>query len=139
MRVAFFMSDTDTLQHIWWEDGALCLLDQRLLPGEEVIVRCRALDQVVHAIKSMQVRGAPAIGCTAAYGMALVAGHDARTGTYYRDATDALDRLESAKQQLDAARPTAVNLAWATERILSVARRFVDEQTIPATEWPTTR
>jgi methylthioribose-1-phosphate isomerase len=115
------------------------LLDQRQLPGEEVIVRCRSLDEVVHAIKSMQVRGAPAIGCTAAYGMALVAGQDARTDSFYRDATDALDRLEQAKQQLDAARPTAVNLAWATDRILGVARRFVDEQTVPATEWPTTR
>jgi methylthioribose-1-phosphate isomerase len=133
------MSTTDTLQHIWWDDGALCLLDQRLLPAEEVIVRCRALDQVVHAIKSMQVRGAPAIGCTAAYGMALVAQQEARTDSSYRDATDTLDRLELAKQQLDAARPTAVNLSWATGRILSAARRFVDEQTVPATKWPTTR
>jgi methylthioribose-1-phosphate isomerase len=139
MRAAFFMSTTDTLQHIWWDDGALCLLDQRLLPSEEAFVRCRTLDEVVHAIKSMQVRGAPAIGCTAAYGMALVAGQDARTDSFYRDATDALDRLAQAKQQLDAARPTAVNLAWATDRILGVARRFVDEHTIPATEWPTTR
>ena len=134
LRAAFFMSTADTLQHIWWDDGVLCLLDQRLLPGEELIVRCRTLDDVVQAIKTMQVRGAPAIGCTAAYGM-VVAATQSQAATLQQ----MLGGLATAKAQLDAARPTAVNLAWATERILGVARRFVDEQTIPATEWPTTR
>ncbi len=133
------MKAIDTLQHIWWDDGVLYLLDQRLLPTQEVIARCAALDDVVRAIKTMQVRGAPAIGCTAAYGMALVAGQGARSDSSDRDAADALDRLDRAKQLLDAARPTAVNLAWATARILTAARRFVDEQTIPGTAWPTTQ
>jgi methylthioribose-1-phosphate isomerase len=125
------MSAVDTRQHIWWEDGALCLLDQRLLPGEEVIVRCRALDEVVHAIKSMQVRGAPAIGCTAAYGMAI-----ALKQSQASTPQQMLEALTAAKVQLDAARPTAVNLAWATGRILERAGRFVDQTATSAAEAP---
>jgi methylthioribose-1-phosphate isomerase len=133
------MSTTDTLQHIFWDGDALGLLDQRLLPAQTVVIRCTTVEDVAQAIRTMVVRGAPAIGCSAAYGMALVARQNMRSDSSYRDATETLERLEQAKQQLDAARPTAVNLAWATERILRIARRFVDEQTIAATEWPTTR
>ena len=122
LRAAFFMSTIDTPQHIWWEDGALCLLDQRLLPGEERIVRCRTLDDVVHAIKSMQVRGAPAIGCTAAYGMVIAAAPGGPAAPQ-----QALEHLAAAKAQLDAARPTAVNLAWATSRMLRAAERLLAE------------
>jgi methylthioribose-1-phosphate isomerase len=122
VRAAFFMSTVDTLQHIWWDDGALCLLDQRLLPGEEVIVRCRALDEVVNAIKTMQVRGAPAIGCTAAYGMVI-----AFTRSTATTPQQMLEDLAAAKAQLDTARPTAVNLAWATGRMLSAAERHMTE------------
>src|SRR5215210_2449930 len=87
MRVAFFMNMiVDTLQHIWWQEpglsasergegpaqgAAVGLIDQRLLPAQEVEVRCTSVEAVAHAITSMQVRGAPAIGCTAAYGMLL--------------------------------------------------------------------
>jgi methylthioribose-1-phosphate isomerase len=113
------MSTIDSLQHIWWEDGALCLLDQRLLPGEEEIVRCRTLDDVVEAIKTMQVRGAPAIGCTAAYGMVIVS-HQGEATTPQQ----MLECLAVAKAQLDATRPTAVNLAWATSRMLRTAERL---------------
>jgi methylthioribose-1-phosphate isomerase len=133
------MSAIDTFQHIWWDDGTLCLLDQRRLPAEELVVRCRILDDVINAIKTMQVRGAPAIGCTAAYGMALVAQEGARPNSSAHEAAEAIDRLSQAKQRLDAARPTAVNLAWATGRILDVARQFVGEQSIPATSQPTTQ
>jgi methylthioribose-1-phosphate isomerase len=115
----------DIFHPIWWEDGeaparggAACLLDQRLLPAQEVIVRCRTVDQVVRAIQTMQVRGAPAIGCTAAYGMVLAAQHSAATAPQ-----EILRDLEVAKAQLDAARPTAVNLAWATSRMLHAAER----------------
>jgi methylthioribose-1-phosphate isomerase len=112
------MSTIDTPQHIWWDEDALCLLDQRRLPGEELIVRCRTLDQVVHAIKSMQVRGAPAIGCTAAYGMVIALQQSEATTP-----EQMLESLAAAKAQLDAARPTAVNLAWATSRMLRAAER----------------
>src|SRR5262245_59067405 len=128
------MSKVDTLRHSWWEDGALCLLDQRLLPGEEIIVRCRALDDVVQAIKTMQVRGAPAIGCTAAYGMALVAQQNISPELYTGLTDRMLDRLADAKTALDAARPTAVNLAWATNRVLERAKQFVDAAVVNDTE-----
>jgi methylthioribose-1-phosphate isomerase len=86
----------------------------------------------------MVVRGAPAIGCAAAYGMALAAAEGAGAGTSYQEALALLDRLAEAKALLDAQRPTAVNLAWATGRVLTVARRFVEAVSLPATEWPTT-
>jgi methylthioribose-1-phosphate isomerase len=104
----------DSFRTVWWEDSAVCLLDQRLLPAQEAVVRCESLADVARAIGNMQVRGAPAIGCTAAYGMALVA----QQALLER----LLDALVAAKATLDATRPTAVNLAWATARMLAKAR-----------------
>jgi methylthioribose-1-phosphate isomerase len=98
------------------------LIDQRLLPAQEVVVRCRTIDEVVRAIQTMQVRGAPAIGCTAAYGMVLAARCSATTSPQHL-----LPDLAAAKAQLDAARPTAVNLAWATNRMLRAAERDLRE------------
>jgi methylthioribose-1-phosphate isomerase len=112
------MSTDDTIQHIWWEDGQLCLLDQRLLPAQELIERYNRVADVVRAITSMQVRGAPAIGCTAAYGMVIAAQQSQATTP-----EALLADLDTAKAQLDAARPTAVNLAWATSRMLRAARQ----------------
>ncbi len=114
---------TEELRTLWWEDGAVALIDQRYLPNTYEVVRCRTLDNVAHAIKSMQVRGAPAIGCTAAYGMALVA-QQSQAATI----ADLQSELFAAKQTLDAQRPTAVNLAWATARML----RFAEMQSDPA-------
>ncbi|KAB8143253.1 S-methyl-5-thioribose-1-phosphate isomerase [Chloroflexia bacterium SDU3-3] len=105
------------LETLWWEAGALYLIDQRLLPAQVVPVRCDTVGAVAAAIQSMQVRGAPAIGCVAAYGMAIAARTPATS------AAALLDALVSAKRQLDAARPTAVNLAWATARMLARAQR----------------
>lgn len=116
---------TDTLQHIRWEGEALHLLDQRLLPTREVFVACTSVEDVARAIQSMQVRGAPAIGCVAAYGMALAAQISARTASGPRALDAVLDALEQAKRQLDATRPTAVNLAWATSRTLQAAQQFI--------------
>jgi methylthioribose-1-phosphate isomerase len=109
--------NNNELRTVWWEEGTVCLIDQRLLPLEQVILRCHTLEEVARAIKQMQVRGAPAIGCTAAYGMALAA----RTSTTGSGDT-LLNELTQAKATLDAQRPTAVNLAWATERMLACAR-----------------
>lgn len=110
---------TEELRTVWWEDAAVCLIDQRLLPHEQVVVRCTDVAQVAFAIKSMQVRGAPAIGCTAAYGMALAAQLDEETTPAALLAT-----LAATKQTLDAQRPTAVNLAWATARMLAHAAKL---------------
>lgn len=116
------MKTAETFQHIWWDGDAVGLLDQRLLPGAEVAVRCATLGDVVQAIKSMQVRGAPAIGCTAAYGMALVAQQ------HHGSAAELLARLAEAKAALDASRPTAVNLMWATARMLRAAASHATDE-----------
>ena len=88
-----------------WDGNALFLLDQRLLPREETWIECRTASEVAEAIRTMVVRGAPAIGVSAAYGMALAA--------------KAGESLEDAAATLKASRPTAVNLAWAVDRMLS--------------------
>jgi methylthioribose-1-phosphate isomerase len=102
------------------------MIDQRLLPNQQVVVRCESLDAVVNGIRTMQVRGAPAISFAAAYGMAQVA-WQAQAQT----AEEITGALVVAKEALDAARPTAVNLAWATSRMLRIARAHPDAD--PAT------
>lgn len=108
---------SEELRTVWWESGAVCLIDQRRLPHAQETVRCSELAAVAWAINAMVVRGAPAIGCTAAYGLALAAELSA-AGT----PDELLAELEQAKATLDAQRPTAVNLAWATGRVLTQAR-----------------
>jgi len=94
---------------LWFEDGALHLLDQRRLPARAEIVAVRSARATAEAIREMVVRGAPAIGCAAAYGMALAA----RAG----------EDFETARQALLESRPTAVNLRWAVERLWRVQPR----------------
>ncbi len=93
---------------IVWHDDALYLLDQRLLPRQERFVRCDDAAGTAEAIRAMVVRGAPAIGITAAYGVALAARR-----RYAADPADWRQHLEEDLQHLAAARPTAVNLFWA--------------------------
>ncbi|HEV2592314.1 MAG TPA: S-methyl-5-thioribose-1-phosphate isomerase [Gaiellaceae bacterium] len=85
------------------EDDAVVLLDQRVLPLEEVEVRCTTSTEVADAIRTMVVRGAPAIGVAAAYGYALAAAHG--------------EDLAAADHVLRSSRPTAVNLAWALDEM----------------------
>ena len=61
------------MRTVFWQDGQVKMIDQRLLPGEEVIAEFATVDEVARSIREMYVRGAPAIGATAAYGMALAA------------------------------------------------------------------
>jgi len=98
------MAAIDTLR---WRDGTLELLDQRELPRRITYVACRSAADVAAAIRSMVVRGAPAIGCAAAYGVALEA---LRTAAEPR-------RMDEALALLRASRPTAVNLFWALQRM----------------------
>ncbi|MBU0703456.1 MAG: S-methyl-5-thioribose-1-phosphate isomerase, partial [Chloroflexi bacterium] len=93
--------------------GVVRMIDQRLLPAEFRLLELEKPEDVAHAIRDMAVRGAPAIGATAAFGMALAARRS------QADDRDGLLRdLESAAAMLLAARPTAVNLAWAVARVL---------------------
>lgn len=100
-----------------WQDGQVVLIDQKAIPWELTTVHLSDYRDVAHAITDMTVRGAPAIGATAAYGMALAARTTAATSI-----RDLLAELETAGAYLKAARPTAVNLAWAVDRMLAVAR-----------------
>jgi methylthioribose-1-phosphate isomerase len=94
---------------LWFEGGALHLLDQRGLPSRAEVVVARTAAETAQAIRDMAVRGAPAIGCAAAYGLALAV----RSG----------EDFEKARATLLAARPTAVNLRWALERLAAVRPR----------------
>jgi methylthioribose-1-phosphate isomerase len=94
---------------LWFEDSALHLLDQRALPTKVSVVTVRSARETAQAIREMVVRGAPAIGCAAAYGLALSA--------------QAGEPFEEAKAMLFAARPTAVNLRWALDRLAQVTPR----------------
>lgn len=102
----------DHVRPIRWTGEALELLDQRVLPFTVVHEICRSSDEVADAIRALTVRGAPAIGIAAAWGVVL-ASHGLET----TDPIEASRQLEPAIQRLDAARPTAVNLAWALARM----------------------
>lgn len=119
------MPNSDELRTLWWENDQLCLIDQRILPHRSEVVRCTNARECAAAIKTLVVRGAPAIGCSAAYGMAL----EAQYAFTHRLAM--YEHLVQAKQSLDAARPTAVNLAWATARILSIAENLSTQSATP--------
>jgi len=95
-----------------WRDGRLELIDQRRLPLEFEYVACDDAAQVARAIRDMVVRGAPAIGCTAAYGVALEAQRYAGAARAQFDAA-----LEMSFHVLAESRPTAVNLSWAIARM----------------------
>src|ERR687898_713556 len=100
------------LPTIEWTDDAVVMVDQRKLPGEETYVRCRSAQEVAKAIKTMVIRGAPAIGVAAAMGLALCVRQSKATGTqklaveFYR----MCDLMAGT-------RPTAVNLFWAIDRM----------------------
>ncbi len=101
----------------WLPEGRPLLLDQTRLPREEVYVECADERQVAEAIASMRVRGAPAIGIAAAYGMALAAWNAPEDEPHEA----LLARLRGARDVLCASRPTAVNLQWAVDRALAAA------------------
>ncbi len=101
---------------IRWQDGTLYLLDQTLLPAEETWIRCDTTDLVADAIYRLAVRGAPAIGVAAGYGL-VVGLQEEPSGE------DLAQRFGAVSAQLRATRPTAVNLAWALDRGQGVFER----------------
>jgi methylthioribose-1-phosphate isomerase len=108
----------DRIRPIRWTGDALELLDQRKLPFDTEYLTCRTSDDVAAAIHALAVRGAPAIGIAAAWGVVL-----AEREIEAADARDAAAKLEPALQRLNAARPTAVNLAWALARMRAALAR----------------
>lgn len=107
------------MRSVEWYEGKVRLIDQRLLPAEYRLLDLERPEEVAQAIREMAVRGAPAIGATAAFGIALAAHRSPARDreTLWRD-------LQEAAAALRAARPTAVNLTWAIDRVL---RRVASE------------
>jgi methylthioribose-1-phosphate isomerase len=107
------MSECDqSINPVIWKDDTLQLLDQRLLPAQEVWLRLETVDAAADAISDMVVRGAPAIGVTAAYAVVLAARE-----RYAHDQDDWKTAITADLERLLLARPTAVNLRWAVEKM----------------------
>ena len=112
------------LETIRFKNNRLSILDQTLLPHQAKYLTLRHIDQVVEAIQSLRVRGAPAIGIVAAYGLVVHALNLKNNGHLNFEA------LSLAGEKLKQARPTAVNLAWAVERMLSKVKNMTDQEKI---------
>jgi methylthioribose-1-phosphate isomerase len=107
------------MRTVFWSDGKLRLIDQRRLPGNLEVASFSKCGDVARAIREMVVRGAPAIGAAAAFGLALAA-QESSAGS----SKDLIVDLWGAASTLRAARPTAVNLSWAIDRILGAAEGY---------------
>ena len=104
------------MRTVFWEDNQLKMIDQRILPGRFEVISYKDHVSVAQAITDMVIRGAPAIGAAAAFGLALAGYESASTST-----VDLLADLQASATTLKAARPTAVNLAWAVDRVIRIA------------------
>lgn len=111
---------------IYWDNGVVKLVDQIKLPNELVYIECRTKEEIWHAIKVMQIRGAPAIGVAAGFGVVL--GMKEKGAKTYSEFKNELDKLIS---YLASVRPTAVNLNWALSRMKKVVEDNV-EKDIPS-------
>ena len=110
------------LETISFKNNTLKILDQTLLPNRQAYHVLSQLDEVINAIKSLKVRGAPAIGIVAAYGLYVHAEHLQKKGRL------SLDTLRQGADELKKARPTAVNLLWAVDRLLKAVSAETDSQ-----------
>ncbi|MGK2905405.1 MAG: S-methyl-5-thioribose-1-phosphate isomerase [Desulfuromonadales bacterium] len=117
-----FFPNAKGIRPITYSDGLLRLIDQRRLPTEELWLEYTDYQEVAEAIRSMVVRGAPAIGITAAYG-AYFGARDIQTESY----SAFVSQFEQVCAVLAATRPTAVNLFWALERMKSLVRANADQ------------
>lgn len=116
---------------VWWEENAegatVCMIDQSLLPQQVDYLRLKHEQQVAEAILTLKVRGAPAIGVAAAFGMALALYRLLHERGASLQLADAQKHLEDVGELLRRTRPTAVNLSWAIERMLRCTVRAIDE------------
>jgi methylthioribose-1-phosphate isomerase len=111
------------MRTVFWENNELKMIDQRILPGRFEVLAYRGHKEVAVAITDMVVRGAPAIGAAAAFGLAL-AGYESASSSSSGLVAD----LQAASAALKAARPTAVNLAWAVDRLMAAASALSGER-----------
>jgi len=108
------------LKTIEWQNDKILILDQTRLPGQVEYVTLSSVDEVAHAIKSLQVRGAPLIGVVAAWGLVLA------VMSYSGPSAELAEIMNAARQQLTATRPTAVNLQWAVSRMMEAYDQVQD-------------
>lgn len=109
-----------------WKNGRVCMLDQRRLPEQELYLEFDSAEQVAQAIRSMVVRGAPAIGCAAAFGVAVEAQRLNRNGL----SMPWTQAMAPGMQTLRESRPTAVNLMWALDRMRPLLSSTPKEQMV---------
>jgi methylthioribose-1-phosphate isomerase len=111
---------------LWWDrtKDCLCYIEQTLLPGEYRIIECRDVDRLATAIRRLEIRGAPALGVAGAFGVALAA----RTSPY-ADFEAFMTDVRRVAEVLRSTRPTAINLGWGIDRVLSLlaATRTINE------------
>lgn len=100
---------------IWWDEG-LWLIDQTQLPLKLIPLKIESIKQLVAAIQSLSVRGAPALGAAGAYGIALAAER-----SHASNAFDMISELEIAADMINSSRPTAINLSWGVDRAMQAA------------------
>ena len=113
----------ETLKWVGGIDGYLEFIDQRRLPGHFEKLKCQTVGELYEAIKTLAVRGAPAIGVSAGFGICLCL-RSLEQGT---GLGEAIGHLNESAEYLATARPTAVNLFWALERMKRCAQRFIGE------------
>ena len=109
------LNDMCESKTIWW-DGGLWLIDQTRLPGELLPICIKSVRQLIEAIKTLRVRGAPALGAAGGYGIALAA-ELSRAAT----AQELMDELDKAAEMIKGSRPTAINLSWGVDRVMRAA------------------
>ena len=105
-----------------WQDGKVVMIDQRVLPRQEIYLTYTKPEEVAQAIKTMVVRGAPAIGVAGAFGMAL-----ASQNSQAKSFEDFTQEMDEAAELLISQRPTAVNLPWAVRRVQKVYRQSAEK------------
>jgi methylthioribose-1-phosphate isomerase len=134
MHDSFLIMHTDAVA--WTPEGTVRLLDQTKLPDETVFLDIDTIDGMVEAIQALRVRGAPLIGVAAAMGLAGAAKHAVDTGSMARDRAGVERWLHGACDTIGMARPTAVNLEWAVDRMraatLAALARAADDEVGPA-------
>eukprot|EP00485_Elphidium_margaritaceum_P011780 CAMPEP_0202692684 /NCGR_PEP_ID=MMETSP1385-20130828/7002_1 /ASSEMBLY_ACC=CAM_ASM_000861 /TAXON_ID=933848 /ORGANISM="Elphidium margaritaceum" /LENGTH=685 /DNA_ID=CAMNT_0049348263 /DNA_START=99 /DNA_END=2156 /DNA_ORIENTATION=+ len=140
------MKPVPMIRSLVWQshDHSVLMINQRIIPQQFGTVRCHTYQDMAHHIQTMTIRGAPAIGAAAAYGMALAAlqfqkqqkGSDTSTNSTL---TEFVQFMKMAKSTLDASRPTAVNLVWATNRMQNILNECVklvlQSSTAASSQW----
>ena len=124
-RMLDILEKYDTIRAILWQDNQLVLLDQRKLPHEQTHLKLNTVQDVADAIRNMVVRGAPAIGITAAYGIVIAA-----RNRFTENSSNWKQAIKADLDILAQSRPTAVNLFWAINRMESIIKG-IDSDPVP--------